>query len=272
MELGGQSDSIVNHVRVDGGWDSDIDENTAPNGRDDIADYYRVTDSDRLYYPLNPAKTTLDSADVWMRSQSEDSLRVRIQSPNEDNTGPRNPDNDGPDLVADNSGEAVADDGWRENFRFERYPLTSDPWLIIEASGEEGHDIGIAGYDTDGNPIPAFRTYYPFRILLNDSEQASIDQFGRRDGTLERDTIPDYDTARELADSYLRHHAWPERTIQFEALSVRAHTLEPGELVTVENPELGVNGDWIVSERSDEYNGQSSRLHTTITLQDPRSF
>jgi len=193
---------------------------------------------------------------------------VRIQRANADNSGPIAPGDDRQDIDNGSTGIAVADAGWRTKIRLEKEPLSENPWLILDTNGSEGHDIGVV----DDAGTPAIRTYYPHRIVRTATDEQSISEYGRREIRLKKhDIATDYETAGEIAEAYLRHHKWPQKTFTVDAQSLRTHTLIPGQMVRVERPELDAVGNYILTERSDTYSGEASRLDTKLTLQEARS-
>jgi hypothetical protein len=259
--------SLKNAVRVDGAETPEPDQQTA-RGAEDIVGYERVTDTTRLTMPLDLTKTRLMRVDIWTRKQSDDNLRVRIQRPNEDGTGPIAPGDDRADLDGSGTGIAVSKGDWRRNIRLEKNTLPDRPWLIIDTDGDEGHDIGVV----DDAGTPAIRTYYPHKILRTAIDGESISEYNRREIRLKKeDVATDYETAGAIAEAYLRHHKWPKKTLSFDAQSLRAHTLLPGGMIRVGRPDLGATGNYILVERKDEYSGDTNRLETSLALKEARS-
>lgn len=255
------SDSeLVNEWRIDGGTGNAEDEI-----QEDVDDYQLVTEDDPLVYELDPEKNRIDHIDIWTRRISDDdNLTVGIQKSNSEGDAPRDVSDESKDIVSDQSEpEFISQDDWRERFDFSHEPLTDTPWLIIRAGGDEGHEIGL---NSSGDP--AIRTYYPFPVNVQVSDPDSIDEYRLRQGRKKKDILSTFDAARDVGEGALRHSTFPDATFACEARSLRAHQLEPGEVVDADFPELGVSGEHIVVERSETYDATNNRLTTELTLQD----
>lgn len=254
---------LVNDWRVDGGTGVEKDE-----VQETVDGYTTVTESNRIEYELDPEKNRLSRIDVWTKTTgSEEDVSVRIQAPNSAGDGPRDPGDTTKDIVGDRSShEFLADDGWRERFRVKNEPLPDNPWLIIESGGEDGQDIGV---NSDGDP--AIRTYYPYPINVQVSDQDSIDQYRLREDQLSKKIISTFDMARDVGDAKLRHSKDPEYIISCRAQTLRAHLLEPGEVVDLDLDPLAT-GNYLVVERGETYDAETNRLETELTLQDLDTF
>lgn len=254
-------DELFNDVRVDGARDNKLDDS-----QEDVSGGTEVvTESIRKTAPLNPETFRLDTASLYTRKTgTHESIRVRIQRPNEDNTGPRAIDDESRDIEsAELTAQFLAEDEWvDEGFRFRREPLPENPWLIVESTGPGGQLVGV---DSDGNL--AFKTFYPFRIAVRDRDIDSIVKYGLRSERIKDDSIFSFSVARDIAEAFLERHKEPERIAVMEAMSERAHRLKPADMVKVEEPLLDIDEPWIVTERNDEFAGGPSRLNTTITVQ-----
>lgn len=250
---------LVNDWRIDGGTGTELDE-----VQETVDSYQTVTEGSPLTFELDPEKNRLDRIDVWTRrTGSQEDLSVRIQAPNSAGDGPRDASDDTKDIVSDRSSwEFLADDGWRDRFRFKHEPLPDKPWLIINSGGDDGQDIGV---DENGNP--AIRTHYPFPVNVRVDDQDSIEEHRLRQDRMKKTILSSFDAARDVGEAKLRHSAQPDWIISCTARSIRAHLLEPGEVVDVSLEPLG-SGPHIVVERSETYDAGTNHLTTELTLQD----
>lgn len=260
LTVGGSENSLANDWRLIGGEDVDLDES-----QETVDSYTTITDSARVTHQLDPEKLRLKFVSLWTRDTgTEESIRIRIQRPNADNTGPRDPDNDRLDIEnAQLSHEFLADDGWVDRgWQFRQNVLPDSPWLILETDGPDGQDIGV-----DANGTPAFKTFYPYEVAAKQRDQDSIDTHRLREETYTDNDVIDFESGRDLIAGKLRHNNEPERTISFEAESLRAHQLQPADVITIDKPRLSVSGEWVVTERNDAFDGSSNTLRTGLTLQ-----
>lgn len=254
-------DGLRNDIRVDGGTDYDLDE--AQTTQDA---YQTVTESNRLTYQLTTRKAQLDRVEVWTRpTGSEEAVTVRLQK--DSGGAPVAPDDTQSDLVNKQLAHHFLADGDFTTFLLGEHTLPEPaPWLIIESGGTDGQDIGIDS--ATGNPT--FRSHYQFPVAVKVNEPDSVRQFRRREDAIQKENISTMGAARSIGDAALAHDSRPERELSVDAQSPRAHRLRPGEVVATEFPRLTVDGEYIVTERSDTYAG--STLETDLTLQEVASF
>lgn len=257
-------DAVWNQVRVEGGTDNDVGDSQLTQ-----SSYTTVTESNRLTHRLNLPKSRIDQVDLWTDSTgSQENVVVRIQ---EDKGGaPSDVADQTKDLVnKELSHESLTDDGFT-TFLLEPTILPdTKPWLIVESSGTEGQDIGV---DSNGNP--AYKAFYFYPIITQRRNQASIDEYRRREHRIERENITTAKAALELVEATLRHHNKPRREFSSSAGSVRAHRLNPINAVHLAFEEETAVGDFMVTSRSDTYapSGSRNQLQTDLRLQEIATF
>lgn len=265
IEISRVDDDVANLVRVDGGTDHDSDAS-----QETQSSYERVTDTSRLTTQVPTRKSEIDRIQVYTRvdDTSSDGLTVRLQA--DRNGSPVAVDDQTSDIARKTlDDEFLATDGWT-TFLLPSHtlPPQSYPWLIIEADGDTGHDIGV-----DGSGVPAYRAEYPFPLLARIPDADSQSEYRRRDYRIKDDSLNSFPSVRDKARSYLRHHNDPERTVSGEAESIRAHQLSPGEAVDMQEwGRVGLSGTWVCRERATEFDGSTNRLSTTLTLQEADSL
>jgi len=262
IEIERNDDSLANLVRIDGGTDHASDDEQPVQD-----DYQRVTNTERLTTRIRTRKSEIDRVLVHVRADdaSSDDIRVRLQ--------------------ANRDGEPVAIDDTSSDIAFQTLPsdfLATDglttfvlsshtlppgeqPWLIIEARGETGHEIGV-----DDAGEPTYRAEYPFPLLARSPSDSSQQEFRRRDHRIKDESLGSLNAVNDKAISYLRRHREPEKTVIGEAQSLRAHRLSPGEAVDMVGwDSVGLSGVWICRERETDYGGSSTtNVRTTLTLQE----
>ncbi|QLG49577.1 hypothetical protein [Natrinema halophilum] len=253
---------IVNDWRIDGGTGIEDDQ---INDETNLESYVTVTEDSLLTYQLDTDRNRLTRADLWIRSTgSGEDLTVGVQAPNLEGTGPRDPTDTTKHIVSDRtSAEFLAAGGWRDRFRSTHEPLPHDPWLVITSGGQSGQEIGV---DVDGNPI--FRTHYPYPINVRVDESESIERYRLRQAREKKTILSSFDAARDVAEANRRHSAYSDETVSCRARSLRAHQFTPGDVVDVSFPEILVEGEHIVIERTGTDDAGRNGLHTELTIQD----
>lgn len=251
---------LVNEVRVDGGESHSVDDEQPTQDT-----YTTVTSDNRATFQVSTRKSAISRIEIWTRSTgSEESVTVRIQKD----------DGGAPVDVTDTSSDidsVTYDHRFVSNDDFTTFILNEhtlpepNPWIIVETDGSEGQDIGT---DSSGNV--AYRSYYSFDITVREVSRSSINKYRRREGRINADAVSSVKEANDIAHARLDHDSVPEHTVQAEADSSRVHQLVPADVVTLDFPREKAVGDYIVTERSDTYDG--SLLETTITLQEVSSL
>lgn len=258
-------DELWNQIRVEGGTDND--EGDAQTTQ---SSYQTVTDGNPITYQINLPKSRIDEVHVWTKPiGSEETLTVAIQ---EDKGGsPTAATDSTKDLVNKPlSHEFLADDDFTTFLM--KYTELPDPapWLIIRSDGSNGIDIGV-----DSNGTPAYRAFYPFPIITQKSSQESINQYLRREHRIEKDNITTATAAAQTADRAIRHHEDPRGQFEANAMSPRAHELQPGAAIELDFPKETAVGTYLVTSRSDHYAPSESErnlLRTDLRFEEVETF
>lgn len=245
---------IKNSIRVDGG--TARQEEQVQEVQDS---WQRITETSRITHRLRARKSEIDSIDLYVRKASDEDLTVRLQS--DQDGAPVEIDNDESNIVSSTwSSEDLPDQGWRAFF-FDDHTLPDrDPWMIIETSGSTGHDIGI-----DANSAPTHRSYYPHQLSFEDQDIDSIQEYGLHEDTVERDNLETLIGTQHAVQQELARKAWPPKDVTFTARSERAHSLVPGQVITLDEAEYDAVGDFIVTEISHSFEAGQLDLQTDIT-------
>lgn len=252
-------DELITRARIDGGEAHDVDDQQPTQSAT-----ARVTDSNRLTTQVQTRKSEVARVQLYTvrDPNSEDTLVVRLQAARDGS----------PVDVSDRSSdlarralapEFLAEDGYTE-FQLPDHDLApgENPFLIVEAEGATGHDVG-----TDGNGVPTYQAEYPYPLLARSEAGDAQAEYRRRDLRRRDDQLETAAAVREAATAALRHRSEPTRRVSATAASARAHRLRPGEAVRLsELPVADVSGAYLVTERQTEYSG--ALLRTSLTLAD----
>lgn len=249
------TDDVKNVVRVDSGVARQQED-----GQETQDSWQRVTSSSRLTHQLRARKASIHSVELYVDGVADnEQLRVRLQA-DEGGSPVAIGDEDSDIDSAEWSGDELPDGGWQSLFFGNHTLADRDPWLIIETDGDTGHDVGV-----DANGVPTYRSFYPHPVNFEVSSPESIEQYGEREIRVEKQNLATLTAARDAANAELARRAYPTKTIEFEAASYRTHTLEPGDVITVDEPDQAVSGDYIVTEVSQAYDSGTIQLETNIT-------
>jgi len=252
-------DELRNRVRIDGGIDTAVDDEQLTQSATT-----RVTDTSRFIQAIETRKSEVDKVEVFTvrDSSSDDNLTVRIQA------GRNGSPVDVNDRQSDIASRTLAPDFISQNgfteFRIPSHTLAADaqPFIIVEASGSTGHEVG-----TDGSGELTFKALFPFPLLARSERGSSIQEFRRRDLRVRNDQLETEQAVQDVAGARLRHRAEPKRRFSAAANSVRAHNLQPTDIVSVSSlPVSDVSGEFVVTERQTEFVG--SQLQTEVTFED----
>jgi len=251
-------DKLANVVRVNGG------QGVEPFSTQETQDgYTTVTNSSRLTTQISHPKAEVARVGAWTNpTGSGESVSVRVQA--DDGSGnPTNPSSRESDIARRTlAAPFLTSDGFT-TFLMPGHKLPDpNPWLIIESDGSTGQDIGI---DTSTGE-PAYRAHYSYPLDTVASDRGSIDEYGRREATVKRDDLTTRQEAQNHAETVLGHTRVPDREFSAPAESARVHALSPGDVVSVNEPQLNAVGDYLVTEVSREYDGVN--LYTDITAQE----
>lgn len=249
-------DDVKNNIRVDSG--TNRKEEDAQEVQDD---WTRVTETSRMTYRLRARKSQIHSVELRTRKVSDEDLHVRLQA---DEGGAPIAINDGDSDIAETQRKEdnITGEGWTTFFLPDHTLPDRDPWLIVETSGSEGHDIGV---NTSGTPT--YRSFYPHPLNFESSDTDSIREYGLRELRITRENLDTLSAARDAVRAELARRAWPSKTVSFEAASARAHSLQPGDIIHVDNPSVDATGDFIVVETGRTYDSATIELETKITAE-----
>lgn len=273
FEVGETDDQLVNFVRVDGGTAMSLDY-TWPFGGFDEHTGWEVIDSEttkRYWMPVR--KSEVAALKFYTERISEDSLTVRINYVPEAQRDPNEPtpeQNRQSDLARRQlTHDSISKSGWTE-FQMPDHQLHTDrPFVIIESDGEEGQRIAVAD-DGQGGAVPIYQLYFPYNIVRPDLDPSSIDEYHRREERVVDDQIDSFDEAHAVARQHINHYSSPDQVVHTRADSLRTHMLRPGDVVKLDFPDEHAVGEYVVIERSSNYDGV--QLDTDLALQDLSSI
>lgn len=249
-----QDDDLVNTVRVDGPRSNAIDDNATV---EDQSRYLTLREGETITFQISTRKSEVDSIDIWTNPQSDNEMSVRLQK--DDDGSPIAPSDTGSDIARRTlSHEFLGDDNWTE-FQMPEHTIgDSDPWVIVEA---EGHHL--IGSDSSGNV--SRRVYYPFPIVVRSRDTSSIARYRQRDGRVVGENMSP-EAAHDAVAEELRHHATIDRMVDVDSDSQRMYMLRPGEVVEFDFERDGIVGEYIVVERTDEFN--SANVNAAFTMRE----
>jgi hypothetical protein len=252
-------DELVNRVRVDGGTGSALDD-SQPNQSSTV----RVDNSTRRTVQVETRKSEIDAVEIFTvpDSTASDGLIVRLQAARGGSPV------DVTDTESDVTRRQLSPDELTQSglteFKLPDHSLApaENPFLIIEGVGSTGHDIGV-----DSNNNVTFKTFFPFPIISRIAESNSVNEFRRRDLRRRDDQLENEAAVQDAVQAVLRHRVEPQRRINAQAATPRAHRLQPGEAVDASAiPVDDVSGGYIVTERASTFRG--TRLDTELTFED----
>lgn len=248
-------DDIKNVVRIDSGKHKKLED-----AQESVATFKRVDETNRDTHRLRARKSAIHSIDLYIRKQSEDRMKVRLQS--DEGGAPIAPDDDDSDLASASwDAEELPDEGW-VSFFFDEHTLADrDPWIIIE-SGKVGHDHG---HNAAG--ALAFRSYYPHPLNFEVTDTQSIQEYGMREIRIERENLKTLTAVRDAALAELARRAWPSKAVEFEARTQRAHHLRPGDRIDINRPVDNISGEHIVTDIDRTWSSGRMVLETNVTAE-----
>lgn len=253
--------SVTNVVRVDGGTDHAVDDQqTTQDG------YTTVTDSSRATFQVSTRKSQLERVELWTSpTGSQESISVRIQK--DDGGSPVAPGDQQSDVDSKQlSHHFLADDDYTSFLLNDHTLPEPNPWILVETDGPDGQDIGI---DTSTG-TPAYRAHYPFPISVQVRDGESIKQHTRIEERLKQKNLHTLDAAKEMSEEALGHHKDPESEVKFPAISRRTHRLDPGEVVTFDMARERLEGDYLVTESEETFDGNT--YHASLAAQEVSSL
>lgn len=273
-------EKVINSVRVDGGID---DENIEQNPNEDFDHYEPVSQTNPLTAQLYVRKSQIPKIQIWTKGPIEadeetgditSELRVRIQAPNPDGTGPIDIFDTASDITASTPREiAISIDDWtRFLFPQGEDHIVNDirPWMIIDTTGEAQYEVGV-----DAESTPLYRVHYSKPIIAVDQNNESLGQYLPHERLIEDRGLMTRRAARERALEAANRNPFPERTIEGQAATERAHNLNVGDVVPFYWPlhQIGLDTadeddiyeEYLVVSRTVNY--ENRLLQTSIELQ-----
>lgn len=250
-------DELSNSIRVDGG-----DNYREENMQMDVTGYEDVTEENPITFAYRTRKSHTDRIELWTRSIDANSgdVTIRLQAPNDDNTGPIDPSDTSSDVVSKKLNyEFLSHDDFTE-FIFSTATETALPernvWAIVEGTGDT--QIGV---NDDGTP--AFVQSYPFPLVAELPDTASIAEYRQRDYHERDNSLRSREAVRNRLGALIDNRADPDEVVTVEAESERMHHLEPGEAVDLTRENDALDGRFIVLDRADSFDG----IHLTTSLE-----
>ena len=252
-------DGLITRARIDGGEAHDIDDEQLTQSAT-----ARVTDTSRLTTQIQTRKSEVARVQLYTEPDgtSDDAIVVRIQAARDG--APVAIDDRSSDLARRTLAAEFLADGGMTEFQLPDHSLSpgENPYLIVEADGSDGHDVG-----TDGNGTPTFEAAYPYPLLARAVADDARVEYRRRDLRRRDDQLQSEQAVQDAAVAALSHRSRPTRRVAATARSERAHRLRPGEAVRLaEWPVSDVRGVYLCTERSTTY--ENTLLTTKLTLAD----
>jgi len=251
---------MINKIRVHGGRGRAVDDEQ-PNQ----SGYTSVAPGSPVMFQVGTRKSTLDRVQIWLHKQAEDGkMGVRIQKANDANTGPIEPSDTDSDIDSDTLSHEFLDNDGFTPFDFGQHTLPEpNPWIIVEMEGDNdpAQEIGV-----DSNENPAYIAEFGYPILARKPEADSTERYRIREDTKRRKDAPTETEALALANEVLNHESAPENKVTFEAVEPEAHYYVPGDRLTLNYQREGAVGEFMITERSDKYEGMS--LQTDYAAQE----
>lgn len=252
--------TLTNYYQVEGGHDNKIDVSQETQDTTET-----VTSSNRIKQQISPRKSEIAIVEIYTElTGSGDNLVVRLQS--DDGSGSpidlssRESDPANRTLAAD----FLEDGGWTSFLmKSHAFAPNVDPWIIVESDGSTGQKVG-----TDSNGTLAYKAHYPYPLASIVDDEDSIAEFRRREESIHDDSLKTKKQTEQRGDAELRHSSDGDSTISFPARSTRAHQLDIGEVISVDESDLDFVADAIVTQVADVYDGERDELTTTITAKD----
>lgn len=259
LKIGSEDDTLKTAVRVRGGTAPGLDDQQLTHDGATT-----VTDSSFATQRIDTRKSFLDQINLWLKADREgEDVIVRLQKDGGDGTGPIAPDDETSDIARKRlSSEFLDVDGFTP-FLMPTSPENSlpepRPWMIVQTDGPAGQQIGSDA--ATGNLC--YQAYYPYPIVVEQSDQAASEKYRRREGDVSKQAITTFEDARDKGKSYLHEHAAPRKTMQLDAQSVRMHVHDIGSAVQI--TEAFDTGAYVAVEKKDHYEG--NQLTTDFSFQ-----
>jgi len=257
VEVPFKGGSVKNEIRVDGSTDHRPYSKATQTTQDG---YTTVTQDARATVAVELPKSRMERLELWTNpTDSRESITVRLQA--DDGGAPVDATDTELDIDSTQlSHEFLAADGFTDFVLNDHtLPDAANTWVIVETDGPDGQAIGI---DT-ATGTPAYKAHYPFPVTTQVLDTDSIGQYRKREQNISQDNLDTLDAAQELAGEALAHRAEPEHEVNTDAVSRRAHRLDPGEVIAFGGEQGGqsgldrerVNGDYMITELTETLDG-----------------
>lgn len=236
-------DELINDLRVSGGVSPEMDDSV------DQSATTEVTKNDRITARVSTRVSSLHSIDLYTEDTSDDAVLVRLQK--DDGGAPIAPNDKKSDIVSEQIQHDDLNDGGWTPFELPNHTLPEpNPWLLVESTDTDGQTVG-----TDGSGNPAFRAYFPFPVSVEQQMPGSVSEYGRREGRVTDESLRTSTAAYDHADAVLEEQSTPQETVSFVAASDRTHALDVAEVVHIDDPRLGVDGTFVVTQKDEQIGG-----------------
>jgi len=253
---------MVNDVVVDGARETALDiEQTQQDS------FETVTDSNRRTEQLDVRKAQIASVELYVKKGPDDQdLLVRVQS-DDGNGNPVDASNEKSDVTqAKVPGFDLPTEDWFKVELPDHKLQDPNPHVLVEATGSTGHEVG---YDSGTDDL-TYRVNYYYSVTPNARDPNSVINNRRHEGRYRRETIRGDAEGDDIAKGIINRRSKPQRTLRFGADSVRAHNLDAGEVVYVDEGKASVDEDMVVFSKRERYDGLD--LGTAVELRSKRSI
>lgn len=249
-------DDLANYYRIDGGKEDTLDHATTFTETDG---FRTVTPENPIHFQLTTELSELSKLALYTRTRG-DSPTVTIAIQNGDRSGPVAPDDASKNLARNQQdGNFISPDGWTEFLMPEPSgTVRANPWIIVTT------DDGQVDLATTPDNRIAREVYYPRPVATLRQDSRSQRHYRRRDDRVSIDGANLAD-ARERGAAALRRNSQPDMLLELNAESHRMHTLRPGQLIEVAEIREFLRGEYLLIERSDEF--ENHDIDTELTLQ-----
>lgn len=223
-----------------------------------FSSFTTVTSATRKTAQFRASKSRVATVSLWteaaLPSGSQDDLIVRIQADN-GSGAPTNVADSNFDLSRKViSKDKLTEGGWTD-FQMSDNMLGAGTvyWLIVESSSTSGRNVGVNGA---GDIV--FKVYHPTPIIVERSNQGSIDTYRRIVKTIRRRQIESDQEARDLADSELARAAYARWEVELDVVDTALSAVPIGQNVTLSLPDDGLSGAYVVTKKRSVFDSESS--------------
>lgn len=264
-------DDLVNFVRLDGG-----DANSLDEAQTEQDSWELVTDEQRITQRLRPTRSRADRIEIFTRTVTGSNDRVRVRIQRDDGGSPVDIEDPTADIVNETAVFDTKNEDWTVLFLEGHTFHDQDPWLIVEAAGHpdiedsDGSDGFEAGINTDNDLT--FRTFYRYPIIAEQGDTESQTEFRRIERAKQDESIRTFGGAVDEAENVIERFAQPRKEFQAGVMSERLQSLDIGTMLTLDLPEQGATGDYLLASKQDSWAENGTLFETTVTLQEAASL